>query len=175
MLFEVYSDGSATTADKPGGYAYVICRDGVKIGEGSGHLPKATNNVAEITAAIRGLEALAVSREFQPNPGADDAQHGESDGNRVVLVSDSQLVLRYATGEYQCRKYHLVPLYISLKKIYRQLGAETRWVRGHSGDEHNERCDVLAKAAREARPGSAVGIQQDSDDKASSSLNKTTG
>jgi ribonuclease HI len=149
MLFEVYSDGSATTADKPGGYAYVICCDGVKIGEGSGHLQKATNNVAEIQAAISGFEALAIAPEYKAANGATGTVNQQVNGIKVVLVSDSQLVLRYANGEYQCRKYHLIPYYIKLKRLYGQLKSETRWVRGHTGDTHNERCDVLAKAARE--------------------------
>lgn len=144
MIFEVYSDGSATTADKPGGYAFVICLDGVKIGEGSGHLPKATNNVAEVTAAICGLEALMATKEFQQN----NAGPNPAVQQQVVLVSDSQLVLGYASGQYQCRKYHLLPLYLKLRKLYGALGAETKWVKGHSGEEHNERCDVLAKTAR---------------------------
>jgi|ERR1051325_10570807 ribonuclease HI len=142
MKFEVYTDGSATTADKPGGFAFVIIRDGVKVSEGSGHLQKATNNVAEITAAIRGLEALQSNPEYAA---ADSASPRTAD---VVLISDSQLVLRYATGEYQCRKYHLIPLYIALRKNFQKTKATTRWVKGHSGDEHNERCDMLAKAAR---------------------------
>lgn len=139
MLIEIYSDGSATTADKPGGWAYVICVDGVKVAEGSGHLAKATNNVAEITAAVSGLK-------FVDNQGYRDGNGGMP---KIVLVSDSQLVLRYATGEYQCRKYHLVPYYCALRQIYQKLQAETRWVKGHSGDEQNERCDELAKAARQ--------------------------
>jgi len=65
-----------------------------------------------------------------------------------ILVSDSQLVLRYASGEYQCRKPHLVPLYCKLRQLHNKLNIKTRWVKGHSGDLHNERCDILAKTAR---------------------------
>lgn len=137
MNVEIYTDGSATTGDKPGGWAYVIVVDGVKITEEAGFLSKATNNVAEITAAIRGLERIQ-----------GDAQFGAAD--TVTLVSDSQLVLRYATGEYQCRKFHLVPLYCKLRQLHDKLNIQTRWVKGHNGDEHNERCDALAKAARES-------------------------
>ena len=152
MLVEIYSDGSATTADKPGGYAWVLVVDGVKIDEGFGHLDKATNNVAEITAAIRGLERVesylkTVVNSAAGTPGTNDV--------RVVLISDSQLVLRYATGEYQCRKYHLVPLYINLRRIFQKVKAETRWVRGHTGDKYNEECDVLAKAARDSTTGTS--------------------
>ena len=136
MILEVYTDGSATTADKPGGYAYVLVADGVKSAEGSGHLDKATNNVAEITAAICGLEHVL-----------NDAHYITA--STIILVSDSQLVLRYATGEYQCRKPHLVPLYCKLRQLHNKLKITTRWVKGHSGDIHNERCDVLAKKARQ--------------------------
>ena len=135
MNVEIYADGSATTADKPGGYGFVLVVDGIKEYEGCGHLVRATNNVAEITAAIRGLEYVK-----------NDARLINAD--TIILVSDSQLVLRYASGEYQCRKPHLVPLYCKLRQLHNKLNIKTRWVKGHSGDLHNERCDILAKTAR---------------------------
>jgi ribonuclease HI len=142
MLIEVYSDGSATTSDKPGGYGFVICVDGVKVCEGSGSFPRGSNNFAEISAAISGLEYVA-SYDLT----GVDVSNTEPD---IVLISDSKLVCGYADGSYQCRKPHLLPLMLKLRKVYRKLGAKTRWVRGHSGDEFNEVCDRLAKAAREA-------------------------
>lgn len=142
MLIEVYCDGSATTADKPGGYGYVVCVNGIKVHEGSGHLLKATNNVAEVTAAIRGLTYVATT-DVQGVENIDG-----STGCRIVLISDSQLTLNWATGQYRCKQWHLIPLVIDLRKIFIKLNAETRWVKGHNGDEHNERCDVLAGEAR---------------------------
>lgn len=136
MNVEIWCDGSATTANLPGGYGVVILVDGVKYREISGHLNKATNNVAELTGAICGLEAVE----------NDPSLAGRTS---VVLVSDSQLTLRYATGEYQCRKYHLVPLFCKLRQLHDRLKIQTRWVKGHSGNEINERCDALAKSARE--------------------------
>jgi ribonuclease HI len=144
MIIEIYCDGSSEgNSTGKGGWAYVICKDGVKIAEGSGHLPKATNNVAEIRAAIEGLLTASLLPEVVSGnlPGVNRPS--------IVLISDSQLVLKYATGEYVCRKYHLIPLYIELKRRYQAIGATTRWVKGHSGDINNERCDVLAKAAKE--------------------------
>lgn len=136
MKVEVYADGSATTADKPGGYAFVIIVDGVKFHEGYGHLPKATNNIAELSAAIEGLSYV----------------HNEPilrTSDEIVLISDSQLVLHFADNTWNCKKFHLVPYVIKLRKLYNTLKASTRWVKGHSGDPYNERCDELAKAARE--------------------------
>lgn len=140
MKIEVYSDGSGNTFDSDGGWGFRIVIDGKLHSEGKGYLPKATNNTAEITAAIQGLEAAQTHIITNGIVKAD-----------VTLVSDSQLVLGYANGKYKCKAIHLAQLYIKLKNLYGQLSADVRWVKGHSGDEHNEATDVLAKAGRESK------------------------
>jgi ribonuclease HI len=141
VIVEIYCDGSSEgNSTGKGGWGYVIVVDGVKKSESSGHLKVATNNIAEIRAAIAGMSHVQGNAELC------------GEGNEVVLVSDSQLVLKYATGEYMCRKAHLVPLYIELRKLFKELSAKTRWVKGHAGDVNNERCDELAKAAKESCP-----------------------
>lgn len=143
MKIEIYSDGSGNTFDSDGGYGYRLVVDGSLYKEGSGYIARATNNVAEITAAINGLEELKRLIATDPIFAA---------GNfSITLVSDSQLVLGYASGRYQCKALHLTQLYIQLKGLYKELGADIRWVKGHSGDEHNEGCDKLAKAGRESK------------------------
>ena len=133
MKIEVYADGSATTADTPGGWAFVVVIDGQKVHEGSGGILKATNNVAELTAALSGLEYCATTYPTES----------------VTLISDSQLALNYTNGSWNCRKLHLAMLHAKLRKIYESGKVTTQWVRGHSGVEHNERCDQLAKSERE--------------------------
>jgi ribonuclease HI len=139
-IIEVYSDGSGNTFESDGGYGFVVVKDGTVIHEGCGYLASATNNVAEITAAIEGLSYV----ERQSNSGL-------LNPTEITLISDSQLVLGYASGRYQCKALHLTQLYIYLRKIYTQLNAKQRWVKGHSGNLYNERCDVLAKTAREEK------------------------
>lgn len=135
MKVEVYSDGSATTADKPGGYAYVVIVDGVKSHEFAGGIAKSTNNVAELTAAVEGLKYVKNDPVLS---------QGE-----VILVSDSQLVLGYANGSFKCKKLHLALLHANLRKLHDELNVTTRWERGHQGEPNNERCDELAKSERE--------------------------
>ncbi len=113
----------------------MLVRDGVEVRRSS-----------EIQAAISGLLAV---KEYKVECGKDEDK-GPSEDDQVILVSDSQLVLRYATGEYRCKAMHLVPFYIQLRKVFKETGATTRWVKGHSGDEFNEICDKLAKSAKEA-------------------------
>lgn len=143
MKVEVYADGSGNTFNSDGGYGWRLVIDGTLHSEGSGYLPSATNNVAEITAAIEGLKAAATY--LSSNAVQSQGPH------QVELVSDSQLVLGYANGAYRCKALHLTQLYIQLRKVYGDVKASTRWVKGHSGDEHNEGCDRLAKTARESK------------------------
>jgi ribonuclease HI len=143
MKIEVFCDGSGNTFDSDGGYGFRLVVDGLLYKEGSGYLAKATNNTAEIQSAISGLEELRRLIQTDPIFAACNLS--------VTLVSDSQLVLGYASGRYQCKALHLTQLYIQLKSLYQELGADVRWVKGHSGDEHNEGCDKLAKAAREGK------------------------
>lgn len=144
MKIEVYADGSATTKDKPGGYGWVMVIDGEKVSEGSGRIENATNNDAELEAAIMGLAAVLgfvsnrVTGEWEP--AAYDIE--------VTLVSDSQIILGWANGKNRFKQKEKIAKFNALKFLVKRLSAKTRWVEGHSGDEHNSRCDKLANWAR---------------------------
>ena len=136
MKLEVYSDGSSDgKTGGIGGWGFVVLVDGVKVYENNGSEANATNNSMECMGAVSGLEYVVMTY-----PQAED----------VTLISDSQLVLRWATGEYKIKKLHLIPYVIRLRKSFRLLNAKTRWERGHQGEPNNERCDELAKTARKS-------------------------
>lgn len=163
MKIELYSDGSATTNDKPGGYGWVMTKNGVKVLEGSGHMDKASNNDAELEAAVQGLievfkyvsvvctdpvcvhgfvPTMLHHGEMQACPNIHKGQYS------VTLVSDSQLVLGWADGTYRFKQAAKLDQYHKLQALVTRMNVKTRWVRGHAGDEHNERCDKLANEAR---------------------------
>lgn len=139
MKIEVFTDGSATTKGSPGGWASVILVNDVKVKELAGHLESATNNDAELIAALMGLE-YAVECSI----GAGDFDFDMD----VTLCSDSKLVLGWASGEYRFKQEDKMDLYHSLTRLVRKLRVKTQWIEGHSGNEHNERCDKLANLAR---------------------------
>lgn len=143
MNIEIYTDGSATTSNLPGGYGWVFCIDGVKYLEGNGYMPKATNNDAEMQAAIAGLSAVLAYRIRDCNV------HEEFN---VTLLSDSQITLNWANGTYRFKQEAKMEKFNQLKELMRRLNAKTQWVRGHSGNEHNERCDKLANWGRKQIP-----------------------
>lgn len=126
-MISVYSDGSShARGGLPGGWGFVIVRDGADVlAAGGGNDPSTTNNVMEMTGALRGLlaaQALGLSG--------------------VELVSDSKYVLGMASGAYSPSTNH--DLAAALKKTAREVSASFRWVKGHSGDRWNERVDSIA-------------------------------
>lgn len=147
MKIEVYTDGSATTKDKPGGYGWVIIANGKFQAEGSGSLEKATNNDAELEAAIMGLGSafryyIALKAAL---PSYDPVE--------VVLVSDSQIVLGWLSGTYRFKQLAKQQKYFAFMRLKKMMSVTGRWVEGHTGDQWNERCDKLAGIQRRLAMG----------------------
>lgn len=143
MMISVYTDGSATTADKPGGWAYVLVGDDGVISEECGHVENATNNDMELEAAIKGLSAALIWINNHYMLYSLDVQLPY-----VELCSDSELILGWANGQYKFKQEDKIEKYVKLRYFMTQLNAETRWIKGHSGNIYNERCDKLANQAR---------------------------
>jgi len=100
---------------------------GLAVAPGS---PHSTNNVAEYSAAIHALCWLL-------------AQGYRGD---VVLVGDSELVIRQMNGEYQVRAEHLKAYHDHLAELTSRFHhVEFQWVRR----EENTRADALSKEALE--------------------------
>lgn len=137
---EVYSDGSGNSLGDDGGSGYVIVVDGVEVHSDALYIENATNNIAELGAAIEGLnyvrQAYCMSKNYRTSE------------LHVTLISDSQLVLNYGTGAWRCKKPHLQPYRDKLQYLMNFFNADTRWVKGHVGHPQNEKCDRLAKTAR---------------------------
>jgi ribonuclease HI len=96
----------------------------------------ASNNVAEYVAAIHALLWL----------------RGQSFRGTVLLLGDSQLVVRQMQGEYEVRSERLRPYHDHLAKLIGEF-TEVRfdWI----PRELNERADALSKEALERERGPA--------------------
>ena len=120
-------DGAARGNPGPAGAgAVVTAEDGTVLAEVAEGLGETTNNVAEYTAAIRGLE---------------EAQR--LGAREVLLRSDSQLMINQLTGHYRVKTAHLRPLH---RRVSDLLRAFDRVDLEHVPRERNTAADALANA-----------------------------
>jgi ribonuclease HI len=140
---QLFTDGGCSGNPGPGGWAFILRHLATeKEMEGSGGDPNTTNNRMELTAVVRGLEALK-RRSY------------------VELLTDSVYVGKgisewmpkwKANGWKRKEKNKLVPvaneeLWRELDKLLTQHRVKYTRVAGHSGHPENDRCDELAVAA----------------------------
>lgn len=141
--FVVFTDGACKGNPGPSAWGVVIVQGGQIVLKEGDFLDTATNQVAELAAAINGLAKVP-------------------DGSTVQLVSDSQYVLKGLTewrsgwerrgwrnsqGEAVANQ----TLWKTLFALADKRKVTTQWVRGHSGVPMNELCDQLANRAIAAR------------------------
>lgn len=128
----VYCDGAAHAKQGwPGGWAFVVLREGSPCCTQSGAAPRTSNNLMELEAALRGVEAVLAA--------------GWHQGARVELVSDSRVALDAAAGLAAPR--HAQELCAQLRAACLAANAQVRWVKGHAGDPWNTHVDTLAREA----------------------------
>ena len=121
----VACDGASRGNPGPAGAgAQITDPGGVVLAEVAEGLGEATNNVAEYTAVIRGLERAL-----------------ELGAASVLLRSDSQLLINQLTGRYRVKSPHLQPLHRRVRELAAEFGSiEFEHVRR----ERNTEADRLA-------------------------------
>ncbi|MBN1202335.1 MAG: ribonuclease HI [Anaerolineae bacterium] len=143
----IYTDGGAFPNPGPGGWGVVLIAANGQEKELSGADPDTTNNRMELTAAIEALRALKVPCE-------------------VTFYTDSEYlrqgISEWLPGWIQRDWQRSKDRIVKNQDLWQKLHAETlhhqidwQWVKGHAGDEYNERVDRLATAAREQLTGTA--------------------
>ncbi|MBQ7973630.1 MAG: ribonuclease HI, partial [Clostridia bacterium] len=137
---KVYTDGACSGNPGPGGWGSIIIRDN-KETEMSGFEANTTNNRMELTGVIQGLTAL-----------------GETT-LPVTIYTDSQYVVN-AINQHWIDNWQIKGWINASKKPVANRDLWERiielnlkykptyvWVKGHSTNEYNNRCDALAVQA----------------------------
>jgi ribonuclease HI len=125
---KLYTDGGSRGNPGPAAYGYVLeADDGTVLAAHGERIGVATNNVAEYSALIAGLEKaleLAVPE--------------------VEVISDSELLVKQMQGEYRVKNEALQKLFAEASRLAGRLGKVSyRAVRR----EHNELADSLVNEA----------------------------
>jgi ribonuclease HI len=124
----LYTDGGSRGNPGPAAYAFVLeTEDGTVLDARGETIGVATNNVAEYSALVAGLEAAS-------RAGVDELE----------VVSDSELLVKQMRGEYKVKNAALRELSLEAARLARKVGKVTyRAVRR----EHNELADRLVNEA----------------------------
>jgi len=118
-------DGAARGNPGPAGAgAIVVDEDGAVLAEVAEGLGETTNNVAEYTAVIRGLEEAK-----------------RLGAHEVLLRSDSQLLINQLIGRYRVKAPHLQPLYRRVRSL---MSGFAKVDLEHVPRERNAAADSLA-------------------------------
>lgn len=133
----IYTDGACDPNPGPGGWAALLrYKRTEKILTGSE--PQTTNNRMELTAAVQALQAL--DRPCN-----------------VIFYTDSEYLKKGITEwipTWRRRQWRRkggalanVDLWQQLDVVIQPHQVKWRWVRGHAGDQDNQRVDSLARQA----------------------------
>jgi len=124
----VYVDGGSRGNPGPAAAGFVLTDKKAKVLEAKGlFLGEATNNVAEYTAIIKGLEAAK-----------------QIGAKKVLVFSDSELLVKQVNGEYKVKSDKIRPLFQQSDKL---LGEFESWKVQHVTREKNKEADKLVNQA----------------------------
>jgi ribonuclease HI len=127
----LYGDGGSRGNPGAAAFGFVILNaDGAEVAADGGAIGNTTNNVAEYTALVRGLERAL-----------------ELGVQRIRVRMDSELVVRQMNGHYRVKHPNLLPLHAQAQALRRRFaGFRIEHVRRAD----NARADALANAALDA-------------------------
>lgn len=131
----IYTDGACKGNPGPGGWGAILSYKG-KVKELYGGDPDTTNNRMELMAAIQALETLTKPCSVRINT-----------DSKYVLQGITEWMDNWKKRGWKTAARHPV----KNEDLWRRLDAaimrhdiEWKWIKGHSGDNGNERADALA-------------------------------
>ncbi|MBP5485794.1 MAG: ribonuclease HI [Alphaproteobacteria bacterium] len=139
-MLKIWTDGSCLGNPGPGGWAFVAT-DGKNRAERSGGEKDTTNNRMELTAVIRAISAARRHNEIEIHT---DSQYVKN-GTQTWIKNWKKN--NWRTADKKPVKNQ--DLWQQLDELVSAVKVHWVWVRGHNGEELNERCDELARAAAE--------------------------
>ncbi len=127
MELTIYTDGASRNNPGEAGAGVCILQDGKPVEKIARYLGMTTNNIAEYTAAIIGLEHAV-----------------RLGASKVKLRADSELLVKQVNGLYKVKNEGLKPLHARLKELIAKIASvEVEYI----PRERNKEADALANKA----------------------------
>ena len=137
----IYTDGSSRGNPGPGGYGAILMWAGKKK-ELSEAYRKTTNNRMELLAVIKAISALKTKTL---------PVHIYTDSKYVVESVEKKWLDNWIKTDFKGGKKNK-DLWLEYYKIASSFSIKFHWVKGHSDNPHNNRCDILATEAADKGP-----------------------
>jgi len=138
MSIIIYTDGSAKGNPGNGGYG-IVMMSGAYRRELQQGFRLTTNNRMELLAAIVAIESVKKENSIITI---------YSDSKYVIDAVEKKWVFGWEKKNFNKKKNP--DLWIRFLKVYKKQKVSFIWVKGHSNNKENERCDVLAVQAAES-------------------------
>ena len=135
----IYTDGACSGNPGPGGYGAVLLYNGHRKEISQGY-KDTTNNRMELMAVIKALELLKTTCTVTLH----------SDSKYIIGAVEKGWAKKWRANGWMRNKKDkaLNPdLWEKLLQLLSQHDITFEWVKGHAGNEENERCDFLAVQA----------------------------
>ena len=141
-----YTDGACIGNPGPGGWGTVVYFTDGSVYEMGGAEAQTTNNRMEMQAAVHALKLLRASGQIQPVTLYTDSEYVKN-GITKWVKSWKKKGWKTAQGKVVLNQ----DLWETLDELNSSI-VDWQYVRGHSGNEGNERCDAIARAFAIGKP-----------------------
>lgn len=145
QIKEIYTDGACSGNPGPGGWGTVLYFTDGTAQELGGAAAQTTNNRMELQAAIAALEYLLHSGQTEPTTLHTDSEYVKNGITKWVKGWKSK-GWKTSTGKPVLNQDLWEILDDLNQKVAAQIPLQWKYVRGHSGDVGNDRCDAIARA-----------------------------
>lgn len=139
-IASIYTDGACSGNPGPGGWGTVVCYDDGTIEELGGGAGATTNNRMEMQAAIAGLEFYGQAASSEAIKLYTDSEYVKNGITKWIKGWKSK-GWKTAAGKPVLNQ----DLWEELDRL-NQKNIQWEYVRGHTGNPGNERCDQIARA-----------------------------
>ncbi len=140
-MLKIWTDGSCLGNPGPGGWGF-IATNGKEVAERSGGEKNTTNNKMELTAVIKALTAARKHSEVEIHTDSQYVKNGMQSWIKNWKKNN------WKTADKKPVKNQ--ELWQQLDELASAIKIHWVWVKGHAGEEFNERVDMLARTAAES-------------------------
>lgn len=156
----IYTDGGCDPNPGPGGWGAILLfqnKNGHHEKEISGNAKETTNNRMEVTAMIESLKTLKRPCNVIVYTDSQYLKNAVGSWNNGHPIKVTGWIVNWKNRGWRRKEGALlnVDLWQTMWELCQeQKSIRMKWVRGHSEDHYNDRCDALATEARNRLTGS---------------------